>query len=178
MQCFSLYTFAKSTTQKSWPYWSWSRSNWAKIRQRSEKKKKASKMVEGDNRLPQDYDLLNESGMVSSIMRPMAEANSFKLKIILVNLGTRSTEQSPIEKCTDLWFLRKLDTIKFNEVSIDAIWLRVFPFSLKDNAKYWLWMRTWHIFYVGFTIQSPILRSSTSPTSIKSKGSCHCYHDN
>ena len=28
--------------------------------------------------------------------------------------------------------------MKYNEVSDDAIWLRLFPFSLKDKAKHWL----------------------------------------
>ena len=32
-------------------------------------------------------------------------------------------------------FLEKCDTIKINEFSIDAIYLRLFPFSLKDKAK-------------------------------------------
>ena len=30
------------------------------------------------------------------------------------------------------------DTVKYNGVSDDAIWLRLFPFSLKDKAKHWL----------------------------------------
>ena len=30
------------------------------------------------------------------------------------------------------------DTVKYNEVSNDAIHLRLFPFSLKDKAKHWL----------------------------------------
>ena len=35
-------------------------------------------------------------------------------------------------------FFEKCDTIKMNEVSNDAIRLRLFPFSLKDKAKSWL----------------------------------------
>jgi len=35
-------------------------------------------------------------------------------------------------------FLEKCDTIKMNRVSNDTIWLRLFPFSLKDNEKSWL----------------------------------------
>jgi len=35
-------------------------------------------------------------------------------------------------------FLEKCHTIKMNGVSNDAIRLRLFPFSLKDKAKYWL----------------------------------------
>jgi len=35
-------------------------------------------------------------------------------------------------------FLTKYDTVKFNEVSIDAIRLRLFPFLLKDKASNWL----------------------------------------
>ena len=30
------------------------------------------------------------------------------------------------------------DTVKYNGVSDDAIWLRLFPFSLKEKAKHWL----------------------------------------
>ena len=35
-------------------------------------------------------------------------------------------------------FLQLCDTIKVNEASEDVIWLRLFPFSLKDRAKQWL----------------------------------------
>lgn len=35
-------------------------------------------------------------------------------------------------------FLEVYDLLKINGVSDDAIWLRAFPFSLKDQAKQWL----------------------------------------
>src|SRR5262249_47929642 len=35
-------------------------------------------------------------------------------------------------------FLEICDTFKSNRVSDDAIWLRLFPFSLRDRAKGWL----------------------------------------
>ncbi|KAL8155728.1 hypothetical protein AgCh_000943 [Apium graveolens] len=52
----------------------------------------------------------------SSIIRPAIKANTFEIKDF-------------IEIC---------DTFKFNDVSEDAIKLRLFPFSLRDKAKCWL----------------------------------------
>ena len=43
-------------------------------------------------------------------------------------------------------FLEKCDTIKMNGVSNDAIRLRPFPFSLKDNAKSWLFNSNANLF--------------------------------
>jgi len=35
-------------------------------------------------------------------------------------------------------FLEVRDTLKLNGVSSDVIWLRLFPFSLRDKARAWL----------------------------------------
>ena len=47
-------------------------------------------------------------------------------------------------KLTPLNFLKVRDTLKLNGVSIDAILLRLFPFSLRDKGRAWL-----HLLYLG-----------------------------
>ncbi|XP_061339058.1 uncharacterized protein LOC133285788 [Gastrolobium bilobum] len=77
----------------------------------------------------------------ASIVRPHMEANNFELKPALLQLiqkdqfagGSTKNPYSHLEG-----FLFYCDMLKMNGVSRDAILLRLFPCSLKDEAKAWL----------------------------------------
>ncbi|XP_061355408.1 uncharacterized protein LOC133299931 [Gastrolobium bilobum] len=77
----------------------------------------------------------------ASIVRPNVEANNFELKPALLQLiqkdqfagGSTEDPYSHLEN-----FLLYCDTLKMNGVSRDAILLRLFPCSLKEEARGWL----------------------------------------
>ncbi|XP_075481186.1 uncharacterized protein LOC142521895 [Primulina tabacum] len=77
----------------------------------------------------------------SGIARGTINANNFKLKPALINMvqqnqfaGT-ATSDPHVHLRT---FLKITDTVKINGVSDDIIRLRLFPFSLRDQARGWL----------------------------------------
>ncbi|KAK9669418.1 hypothetical protein RND81_13G128300 [Saponaria officinalis] len=84
----------------------------------------------------------------SSIVKPAIGANNFELKTSLIQfIQTEQFGGSPLENPNEHLnsFLDKSDTIKVNGVTEDAIRLRLFPYSMRGNAKE----------YLG-TIQGPI----------------------
>ncbi|KAF7822014.1 uncharacterized protein G2W53_027469 [Senna tora] len=77
-----------------------------------------------------------------SIRRPAIEVNHFEINPNIIQLfqshasfGGLPTEDSIAHI---LNFLEVCDTFKQNRVSEEAIKLRLFPFSLRDRAKWWL----------------------------------------
>ena len=67
--------------------------------------------------------------------------NNFEIKHDLIQIVQQAqfageNLEDPNENLAN--FLEICDTIKINGVSEDAIWLRLFPFSLRDKAKVWL----------------------------------------
>ena len=75
------------------------------------------------------------------IRRPTIQANDFELKSITLQLLQGIQFHGFAHEDLNahiLNFLEVCDTVKYNGVSDDAIWLRLFPFSLKDKAKHWL----------------------------------------
>ena len=97
----------------------------------------------------QDYALPQTSGVMSSIASLTIKANNFELCPTLVTfveidqLGGYPIENPYIHFRN---FLMKCDPIKFNRVSINAIQLRFFPFSLKHRASDWLQNEEPHLF--------------------------------
>ncbi|XP_061366312.1 uncharacterized protein LOC133314519 [Gastrolobium bilobum] len=78
---------------------------------------------------------------IGSVVRPTVESNNFELKPALVHLVQK--EQFAGTSAEDPYlhienFLLLSDTVKINEVSRDAILLRLFTHSLKDDARRWL----------------------------------------
>jgi len=98
-------------------------------------------MAEGDPRALRDYVLTQATCLTSPIVNPAVEANHFELRPALISFveqnqfGGRPSENPHLHLRN---FLAKCDTIKLNQVSADAIRLRLFPFSLKDRASDWL----------------------------------------
>ena len=73
------------------------------------------------------------------IRRPTIQVNNFELKSITLQLlqGIQFhglAHEDP--NAHILNFLEVCDTVKYNEVSDDAIWLRLFPFSLKEKVNH------------------------------------------
>jgi len=95
-------------------------------------------MAEGDNRVLRDCTLLQASGITLSILRAAIEANNFKLNsalITFVEWDQFGGHPSDNPNAHLRKFLAKCDIIKLNGVSIYAIRLRLFPFSLRDQAS-------------------------------------------
>ena len=75
------------------------------------------------------------------IRRPVIQVNNFKLKSITLQLLQEILFHGLAHEDLNahiLNFLEVCDTLKYNEVSDDAIRLRLFTFSLKEKAKHWL----------------------------------------
>ncbi|XP_027368318.1 uncharacterized protein LOC113874281 [Abrus precatorius] len=88
-----------------------------------------------------DYAISTMQGYNSSIVRPTIKANNFEIKPALIKLIQQDQFFGNVLDDPNLhlyFFLQLCDTIRINGVSEDAIRLRLFPFSLKDKAKYWL----------------------------------------
>ena len=88
-----------------------------------------------------DYVILQSSGTTSSIVNPVVEAHNFELRLALISLVERDQfrghpSEIPIMHLHN--FLAKCDTVKLNRVPTPAIHLRLFPFSLRDQARDWL----------------------------------------
>ncbi|KAJ9159637.1 hypothetical protein P3X46_025128 [Hevea brasiliensis] len=94
-----------------------------------------------NNRSVKDHTYPNIGDFMLSITRPRVEANNFELKPALCQMVQQSQfggspSESPHVHLAH--FLEISDMLKINGVSDDAIRLRLFPFSLKDQAREWL----------------------------------------
>src|SRR5262249_49393215 len=89
-----------------------------------------------------DYAKPSFDGTNSSITRPVVAANTFEIKPAVIQMIQNTVQfgglpsEDPNSHIAS--FLEICDTFKVNGVSNDAIWLRLFPFSLRDRAKGWL----------------------------------------
>jgi len=95
-------------------------------------------MVERENRVLRKYALPQASGIISSIINPIVKANNFELSHALVTFVERAQLGGHPSNNPNIHmhkFLAKCNTIKFNEVSTDAIRLRLFPFSPRDGVS-------------------------------------------
>ncbi|KAA3469453.1 Retrotransposon gag protein [Gossypium australe] len=89
-----------------------------------------------------DYAKPSLTGTESSIVRPTIAANNFELKPNTIQMIQQFVQfdglqdEDPNTHLAN--FLEFCDTFKINDVSDDAIRLRLFPFSLRNKAKQWL----------------------------------------
>ena len=89
-----------------------------------------------------DYSQPKIDDIQSSIIRPAIAANTFEIKPGTIQMVQNSVQfggaatEDPNMHIRN--FIEICDTFKFNNVSEDAIKLRLFPFSLRDKAKGWL----------------------------------------
>ncbi|KAL0449272.1 UNVERIFIED_CONTAM: hypothetical protein Slati_1483600 [Sesamum latifolium] len=89
-----------------------------------------------------EYSFPTADGTISSIVKPSVEANNFEIKPSIIQIIRSSVQfyglpdEDPNKHLMD--FLEICDTFRFNDVSNDAVRIRIFPFSLCDTAKDWL----------------------------------------
>ncbi|KAL5564735.1 hypothetical protein UlMin_027899 [Ulmus minor] len=92
------------------------------------------------NRALKDYSI--PSVGVSSIQRPLIQANNFEIKPVIIQMIQNSVQFGGLANNDPNLhianFLEICDTFKHNGVTDDAIRLRLFPFSLNSKAKAWL----------------------------------------
>ena len=98
-------------------------------------------MAQPRERTLEELTTPNADGWGSSIAQPNVPANNFEIKPALTHLVMRDQFGGLEEEDPNLHihnFLQKCGTIKMNGVPDDAIRLRLFEFSLKDEAQAWL----------------------------------------
>ena len=95
-----------------------------------------------DSKALKDFSMPKIDDIQSSIVRPAIAAKAFEIKPGTIQMVQNSVQYggSPTEdpNMHIRNFIEICDTFKFNEVSDDAVKLRLFPFSLRDKAKGWL----------------------------------------
>ncbi|XP_056692695.1 uncharacterized protein [Spinacia oleracea] len=109
---------------------------------RRQNKKKEAMGGEAPAKFLWEYGIPDTTtGILSSIVRPAVTASYFELKPEFIQFISNDSFSGSPNDCpvSDIdSFLEKCDTMKINNVSDDAIRLRLFPFSLRDKAKEWL----------------------------------------
>ncbi|XP_070021393.1 uncharacterized protein [Nicotiana sylvestris] len=94
------------------------------------------------NRILRDYARPDCFNCESSVRKPPVEANNFEIKTGLIQTIQQScifngdANENPHSHLID--FLELVETTNYNGVPPEAIKLRLFPFSLKGDAKTWL----------------------------------------
>ncbi|XP_061374796.1 uncharacterized protein LOC133317020 [Gastrolobium bilobum] len=116
---------------------------------------------------------------IGSVVRPTVEPNNFELKPALVQLVQKeqfagTSSEDPYLHIEN--FLLFSDTVKINGVTRDAILLRLFTHSLKDDARRWLQSlpqgKVWNqaaIFLQGLTTNTRTLVNATAGGSLTTK---------
>ena len=89
-----------------------------------------------------DYAVLTPQAIHSGIVRPNVQANNFELKPVIFQMLQTVGQFSRLPS-EDLHphlklFLEVSDTFKITGASQEALRLRLFPFSLRDQARAWL----------------------------------------
>ncbi|XP_019266860.1 PREDICTED: uncharacterized protein LOC109244256 [Nicotiana attenuata] len=94
------------------------------------------------NRILRDYARPDRFNCESSVRKPPVAANNFEIRTGLIQtiqqscIFTGDLSEDPHSHLID--FLELVETAKYNGVPPEAIKLRLFPFSLKGEAKTWL----------------------------------------
>ncbi|XP_019241844.1 PREDICTED: uncharacterized protein LOC109221866 [Nicotiana attenuata] len=94
------------------------------------------------NRILRDYARPDRFNCESSVRKPPVAANNFEIRTGLIQtiqqscIFTGDTSEDPHSHLID--FLELVEIAKYNGVPPEAIKLRLFPFSLKGDAKTWL----------------------------------------
>jgi len=104
------------------------------------KREQEAKMTNNkDRKALRDYIMQSTSVATSCITKSTIQANNFELKTNVIQLVQNTCQfgggpyEDPHEYIKNL--LKICDTQKHNGVSLDAIRLMPFPFSIKDKAK-------------------------------------------
>ena len=96
----------------------------------------------GDESTLRDYTMPRVELHQSSIRRPTIAANSFKIKPLIIQMiGTTCMFNGLVNDDPNLHlqkFNEICDTFKYNEILDDFVKLKLFPFSLGNDARIWL----------------------------------------
>jgi len=95
---------------------------------------------EEQRRTLRDYVTPGVDSQTPGITIPPIAAHNFELKPALISMVQQSQFGGSLMEDPNLHllvFLEVCDTLKINGASIDAIRLRLFPFSLRDKARAW-----------------------------------------
>ncbi|KAG9444826.1 hypothetical protein H6P81_016166 [Aristolochia fimbriata] len=96
---------------------------------------------EGADKMMEHYVTSNPNAQRSTIVRPEVP-NKFEIKPQILSMMQNNyqcgglSNADPNEHIER--FLELCDTFKFEDVTNEAVWLRLFPFILRDSAKSWL----------------------------------------
>ncbi|KAL2895801.1 Phospholipase B1 membrane-associated [Bienertia sinuspersici] len=99
-------------------------------------------MAEQPTKFLWEYGVPNTTtGVLFSIVIPAVNAANFELNPQFIQFISSDSfvglpTECPVSHISS--FLEKCDTVKINNVTDDAIRLRLFPFSLRDRAREWL----------------------------------------
>lgn len=94
-------------------------------------------MVENDNYMLKDFVVPFDEGPHSSIVRPAIAVNNFELKPSLLQIVKQNQFFGNWVEDPNLHlsvFVQFTDTLKKNNVNLEAIRLHLFPLSLGDQA--------------------------------------------
>lgn len=94
-----------------------------------------------DTKPLKDYAIATEAEPHCSIVHLPVAANNFELKPSLIGIVKHDQFWGLHSKNPNLHlfiFVDNCGTVKANGVDQNAIWLRLFPFSLRDRARAWL----------------------------------------
>ncbi|KAI3775969.1 hypothetical protein L1987_45729 [Smallanthus sonchifolius] len=95
-----------------------------------------------EGRMLLDFGKPTLGGLESSINRPTVEAHQFEIKSSIIqkvqNMWQFDSKDHKDPNTHTTGFLEICATFKIRDASDYAVWLRLFPFSLRDRAKAWL----------------------------------------
>ncbi|KAI4325824.1 hypothetical protein MLD38_031187 [Melastoma candidum] len=113
-----------------------------KLRKQQEKMALENRDMENHKALG-DYTIPSVGDVQTGIRRPAIAANNFEIKPAIIQLVQNQCQfggnVSDEPNAHIASFLEICDTFKSNGVSDDVIRLRLFPFSLRNKAKAWLY---------------------------------------
>ncbi|KAG9458842.1 hypothetical protein H6P81_003350 [Aristolochia fimbriata] len=96
---------------------------------------------EGAEKMMEHYVTSNPNAQRSTIVRPEVP-NKFEIKpqiLLMIQSSYQFRDLSNEDHNEHIErFLELCDTFKFEDVTNEAVWLRLFPFTLRDRAKSWL----------------------------------------
>lgn len=99
----------------------------------------ADQQIEESKKTLRDYVMPSIDGAISSIRRPIIQAEQFEIKPTIIQIIEQTIEfgglsQEDLNVCIEN-FLEIYSTFKHNRVTDDAVHLRLFPFFLRDIPK-------------------------------------------
>ena len=133
---FVLYAHEEPRESKPCSNQPWNRRNCSKARWRSKKKKESSN---SDDRVRSKA--ITRLYYAAIVVSPTIDEHNFELRPALISSVEKDQFDGHSSENPNMHlhnFIAKCDIIKLNKVPTNAIWARLFPFSLRDGASDWL----------------------------------------